>query len=154
MKTRGKIAGLVVALLVALTAQAQYFTGFSVQSYRIASAWPTSFRSVKGSVEATIGNTGDTRAMSGITATVYRNGRRFAEGTCDDVTFFQGIHTYTLRGRVQLSEGVTTWEAIRAALSFDVSEYTLDFTLTITHPDGRVDHVVRSGRPLSSYLRR
>lgn len=143
-----------MALLVALSAQAQYFTGFSVRSYRIVSAWPTSLRSVKGSVEATVGNSGDTRAMSGITATVYRNGRRFAEGSCDDVTFRNGIQSYTLKGRGQLADGVSTWEAIKAAFSFKASEYTLDFTVTITYPDGHSDQVVRSGRPLSHYLRR
>lgn len=144
----------VALLLACLSANAQYFTGFSVKSYRIASAWPTSFRSVKGSVNTTIGNTGDTRAMSGIRATVYRNGKKFAHGVCDDVTFAQGVASYTLRGEVELADGVSTWDAVRAALSFSASEYTVDFTVDITHPDGRVDHVVRAGRPLTAYLHR
>ena len=76
-----RFLAIVVALLgVALTAHAQYFYGFSVQSYRVSSARLTSFRSMKGSVTATIGNSADTRSMSGITATVYRNGKRFASG--------------------------------------------------------------------------
>ena len=70
-----KILLAAVLLLCCLSAQAQYFTGFSVKSYKISSVWPTSFRSLKGSVTATIGNTGDTREMSGIHAKVYRNGK-------------------------------------------------------------------------------
>lgn len=144
----------VCALLVTIAAQAQYFTGFSVINYKITSAVPTSFRSAKGSVFVTIGNTGDTRRMSGITATIYRNGRRFANGTCDNVTIFKGTSGYTLNGRVQLADGVSTWDLIKAAFSFRASEYTLDFTVNITHPDGKTDYVIRTREPLTKYLRR
>lgn len=144
---------LILLLLGALSASAQYFEGFSVKSYRITTAYPTSFRSVKGVVSATVGNTADTRTMSGIHATVYRSGRRFAYGNCDDITFYQGVRNYTLRGQISLAEGISTWDAIRAAFSFRADEYTLDFTITITHADGRQDHVVRTGVPLSNYLR-
>ena len=149
-----RLALIFVLCFTAIVAQAQYFTGFSVVSYRITSAWPTSLRSVRGNVAATVSNTGDTRTMSEITATVYRNGRRFAHGTCEDVTFFQGTRNYTLKGRVQLADGVSTWDAILAALSFNVAEYTLDFSITIRHADGSVDNVVRTGRALSDYLHR
>lgn len=133
---------------------AQYFTGFSIKSYRISSVWPTSFRSVSGSVTASIGNTGDTRAMSGIVATVYRNGKSFAHGTCNNITFYKGSSTYKLNGEVELAKGVSTWDAIAAALSFKVTEYTIDFSVDITHPDGKVDHVRRRGMPLTHYLMR
>ena len=149
-----KILLAAVLLLCCLGAQAQYFTGFSVKSYKISSVWPTSFRSLKGSVIATIGNTGDTREMSGIHAKVYRNGKPFAEGNCENVTFYKGSSSYTLNGEVSLSAGVSTWDAIGAALSFNVSEYTIDFSVDIRHPDGKVDHVRRTGMPLSHYLRR
>ena len=86
-----KLLSILLALIIGtVAAQAQHFYGFSVQSYRISSARPTSFRSVKGSVTATIGNSADTRSMRGITATVYRNGKRFASGTCEDVVFYRG----------------------------------------------------------------
>ena len=145
---------IIVLLLAAFSAQAQYFTGFSVKSYKIASAWPTSFRSVAGSVSVTVGNTGDTRKMTGITATVYRGGKQFAHGVCSDVTFVHGTSNYLLEGTVTLAAGVSTWDAILAALSFDAAEYTVDFTVDITHPDGHTDHVVRSGMPVTHYLRR
>lgn len=109
---------------------------------------------MKGSVTATIGNSADTRSMRGITATVYRNGKRFASGTCEDVVFYRGTIEYVLKGQVSLAEGVSTWDAIVAAFSFKASEYTIDFTVDIGHPDGRNDHVVRTGRPLSHYLGR
>ena len=143
----------VVLLLAAFSAQAQYFTGFSVKSYKIASAWPTSFRSVAGSVSVTVGNTGETRKMTGITATVYRGGKQFAHGICSDVTFVHGTSNYLLEGTVTLAAGVSTWDAILAALSFDAAEYTVDFTVDITHPDGHTDHVVRTGMPVTHYLR-
>ena len=149
-----RIIILVLALLWTVSAKAQFFEGFSVINYKITSAVPTSFRSAKGSVFVTVGNTGDTRKMSGITATVYRNGRRFANGTCDNVTIFKGTNGYTLNGRVQLADGVSTWDLIKAAFSFRASEYTLDFTVSITHPDGKTDYVVRSREPLTKYLRR
>ena len=141
-------------IIAALPASAQYFTGFSVKSYKISSAWPTSFRSLKGTVAAPIGNTGDTRTMSAISATIYRNGKPFADGVCEDVTFRTGTASYKLNGTVVLSNGVSTWDAIGAALSFNASEYTVDFTVTITHADGHVDHVVRKGIPVTNYLRR
>ena len=145
---------LLVMIIGTVGAQGQHFYGFSVQSYRISSVMPTSFRSVKGSVTATIGNSADTRSMRDITATVYRNGRKFASGKCEDVVFYRGTIEYVLRGRVSLAEGVSTWDAIVAAFSFKASEYTIDFTVDIGHPDGRRDHVVRTGRPLSHYLGR
>lgn len=141
-------------LLTCLSARAQYFEGFSVKSYKISSVWPTSFRSVKGSVTATVGNTKDARLMSGIRATVYRNGVRFAEGTCEDVTIAVGTHSYVFRGQVWLADGISTWDAIKAALSFNASEYTVDFVVDISHPDGTVDHVVRKDMPVIHYLRR
>lgn len=150
-----KLLSILLALIIGtVAAQAQHFYGFSVQSYRISSVRPTSFRSVKGSVTATIGNSADTRSMRGITATVYRNGKRFASGTCEDVMFYRGNIEYVLKGQVSLAEGVSTWDAIVAAFSFKASEYTIDFTVDIGHPDGRKDHVVRTGRPLSHYLGR
>ena len=148
------LAFFVALFAFAVAANAQYFTGFSVRSYRISSVRPTSFRSVNGSVTVTIGNTADTRTMSGITATVYRRGERFAQGTCEDVTFFQGTYEYVLSGQVALADGVSTWDAILAAFSFHASDYTIDFTVDITHPDGRTDHVVRAGMPLTHYLKR
>ncbi len=145
---------MILMMTVCSAAFAQYFTGFSVNSYKISSVWPNSFRSVSGSVTASIGNTGDTRAMSGIVATVYRNGKAFAHGNCADVTFYKGTSSYVLNGVVELATGVTIWDAIGAALSFNANEYTIDFNVDITHPDGKVDHVVRAGMPLGHYLRR
>ena len=150
-----RFLAIVVALLgFALTARAQYFYGFSVESYKITSARPTSLRSVKGSVYTRISNTADTRTMRNITATVYRQGRKFAHGTCDPVTFFNGTFGYTLNGRVNLADGVSTWDAIKAAFSFRASDYTVDYVVDIHHADGTVDHVVRKGIPLERYLRK
>lgn len=149
-----RIGILLLALLLSLSAGAQHFSGLSVRSYRIASAWPVSFRAVQGSVEAEIGNSGEIRSMSGITATVYRNGQRFAHGTCDDVTFLGGTRNYVLQGRVELADGISVLDAILAAFDFHVSEYTLDIAVDVSFPGGRTEHVKRSGVPLAQYLKR
>lgn len=141
-------------LLAAITANAQFFEGFSVESYKITRVWPTSFRSVRGDVKTVVSNTGDERTLSGLTATVYRNGVPFAYGRGDDETVWVGRHQYLLKGYAKLAENVTTWQAIKAALAFKADEYTLDFNLTITHANGKVDYVVRKGVPLSNYLKR
>lgn len=141
-------------LACVLTAHAQFFEGFSVESYKITRVWPTSFRSVRGDVKTVVSNTGNERTLSGLTATAYRNGVPFAYGRGDDETVWVGRHQYLLKGYAKLAENVTTWQAIKAALAFKAEEYTLDFNLTITHPDGKVDYVVRKGVPLSDYLKR
>lgn len=145
---------IVLVLLLSFAAHAQYFSGLSVVSYKITSARPTSMRAVKGSVLATIGNTADSRTISGITMTVYRKGQLFAVGACDNVTIFRGTNSYTFNGRMELADGVSTWNAIKVALSFNASEYTLDFKADVRHPDRKVDHVVRSKMPLTHYLKR
>lgn len=141
-------------LMGALAAHAQYFEGFSVESYKFTHVWPTSFRSIRGDIKAVVSNTGDERTLSGLSATVYRNGKPFAHGRGDDVTAWVGRHQYTLRGYAELAEGVSTWQAIKAAFAFRAEEYTLDFTLIITHKNGKVDYVVRKGVPITDYLRR
>ncbi len=144
----------VLVLMLAFGAHAQYFSGLKVASYKIASARPTGLRSVKGSVLATIGNSEDRRTISGITTTIYRNGQLFAIGACDDLTITPGTKSYTFNGDVKLADDVSIWTAIKVAFSFKASEYTLDFKADITHPDGKVDHVVRSRMPLTHYLKR
>lgn len=151
---RKKLLLVLALLLMTLAARGQYFTGFSVESYRITSAWPTSLRSVRGNVQAVIGNTGQTRRLSDVEAIVYRNGRRFVVGTGEDTTFMKGRGTYVLKGRATLADGVSTWDAIRAAFNFNANEYTIDFNVTITYPDGHRDYVTRRGIPLVHYLRR
>ncbi len=86
--------------------------------------------------------------------TVYRKGQLFAVGSCDNITIFRGTNSYTFNGHVELADGVSTWNAIKVALSFKASEYTLDFKADVKHPDGKVDHVVRSKMPLTHYLKR
>lgn len=145
---------ILLLLLSCLALSAQYFTGFSLQSYKIKSLYPTSFRSLKGRVELTVGNTADTRSLSNVYVVLYRSGKKFAIGSCDDVTLRQGTASYIISGQGVLAEGVSTWDAIVAAFTFKASDYTFDFQVDITHPDGHVDHVVREGRPVSHYMQR
>ena len=148
------IAIFVILWVSILASDAQYYYGLSVKSYQVSSMRPTGLRSLKGSVTATIGNTADTRSLRNITATIYRKGQRFANGSCDNVTIHHGTQKYILQGRFSLADGVSTVDAILAAFSFHASDYTIDFSTTIIHPNGTKDHLVRTDIPLSMYLHR
>ncbi len=136
---------------VALAAQTSPFAGLGIVSYKITSAWPESFREVSGSVDVTISNTGTERIVKGIGANVYRNGAAFASGKCSDVTFVKGQKKYALEGIVKLADGVSVWDAIRAAFSFNPSEYVVEVTMTMIHENGNVETITRKV-PVTRFL--
>ncbi len=137
----------------ALAAVEHPFAGLGIEDYRITSAWPESFREVSGSVEATINNSGTRRVVRNIRANVYRNGTAFASGKCSDVTFTKGRSKYTLNGRVKLADGVSVWNAIKAAFSFNPSEYVVEVSMVMTHENGETETIVRKV-PVTRFLNR
>ncbi len=128
------------------------FDGLSVKGYSIDSAWPASFRSVRGKATIKVNNSGESRDVSGITAKVYRNGALFAEGECSDVSFAKGQASYQLTGTVTLADGVSVWQAIGAALSFRPSEYTVDVYAVMVHEDGGREQISRIGVPVTKFI--
>ena len=52
-----------------------------------------------------------------------------------------------------LAEGVSVWTAIRAALSFRPSEYTVDVTLEMLHEDGTKETVKREDIPVTRFVK-
>ena len=128
------------------------FDGLSVKGYSIDSAWPASFRSVRGKATIKVNNSGESRDVSGITAKVYRNGALFAEGECSDVSFAKGQASYQLTGTVTLADGVSVWQAIGAALSFRPSEYTVDVYALMVHEDGSREQISRIGVPVTKFI--
>ena len=140
-----RFLAIVVALLgFALTARAQYFYGFSVESYKITSARPTSLRSVKDATELV-----RLRAAQAVTDAAFKHIVDFMK-----MHIFHGTFGYTLNGKVNLADGVSTWDAIKAVFPFRASDYTVDYVVDIHHADGTVDHVARKGIPLERYLRK
>ncbi len=128
------------------------FDGLSVKGYSIDSAWPASFRSVRGKATIKVDNSGESRQVIGITAKVYRNGALFAEGECSDVAFAKGLSSYQLSGTVTLADGVFVWQAIGAALSFRPSEYSVDVYAVMVHEDGGRESISRIGVPVSNFI--
>ncbi len=136
---------LLVAVLacVVMNAQTSPFAGLKIVNYKITSVWPESFREVRGSVDVTMDNTHTQRVASNIRANVYRNGNAFVSGICSDVTFLKGQNKYTLNGMVKLADGISVWNAIGAAFTFDPNEYIVEITMMMTHEDGRTETIVR-----------
>lgn len=150
MKTKRYL--LFLLIFVSVAAGAQHAQGLKVVSHKITSAWPASLRSVRGRAQAVVENTGKVRTFSGITAQVYRLGEPFVEGTCEDVTVAAGRRSYPLIGVVTLSEGRSVMDAVKAALHFDASEYTVDISMQVVYPDTTAT-LFRTGVPLSKYLK-
>jgi len=141
-----------ILLAVVISGREHPFAGLGIQGYRINSAWPASFRSVKGTATINVNNSGERRTVTNIIAEVYRNGKPFASGTCSDVTFVRGLSSYTLTGVVGLSPGVSVWSAIGAALSFHPSEYIVDVSADLRYEDGTSEHIVRKGIPVTRFI--
>lgn len=151
--TAGAETGAVTRAIPSAAGREHPFSGLSIIGYTIDSAWPSSLRSVKGRATIKVQNTGDRRTVTSITATVYRNGSRFAEGQCSDVTFEEGVRSYSLDGSGQLSDGVSLWQAIGAVISFRPSEYTVDVYAVMTFGDGSVQRIVKTGIPATRFIR-
>ena len=146
------LLAIAIVLFACTSVQAQHFAGLKITKYTISSIWPSSFRSIKGSVSLTVDNTGEQRTVSRIEAVAYRGDKPFVQGYCDDVTFFKGLRTYVISGEVSLCSGVSIWEAIGAALSFNAAEYTVDVHLVMTHEDGRKEVVDKIAIPVSRFV--
>ncbi|MBQ3882965.1 MAG: hypothetical protein II730_10795 [Bacteroidales bacterium] len=143
----------VILAAFAATGSEHPFAGLSIKGYSVDSVFPSGFRSVRGKATIKVDNTSEYRKVSDIKATVYRDGRPFARGTCIDVAFLKGLNTYKLSGTVSLAEGVSVWTAIRAALSFRPSEYTVDVTLEMLHEDGTKETVKREDIPVTRFVK-
>ena len=129
----------------------QYVEGVTVDSYKF-SVRPRGFKSVKIYVNATINNESDTLVIKGLALTLSRNGEPFAGGNSPEIVLDAGRHDYTFKAIVDLAEGVSVWNALKAALSFDINEYTVTFTSDVIYTDGRVLSLVREDIPLKKYL--
>ena len=142
---------IVLCVLFVASYAHQYAEGGTVDSYKF-SVRPRGFKSVKVYVNATINNECDTLVIKGLVLTLSRNGVPFADGNSPEIVLDAGRHDYTFKAIVDLAEGVSVWNALKAAPSFDINEYTVTFTSDVIYTDGRVLSLVREDIPLKKYL--
>lgn len=146
------LALLTAALFPAFEAFGQQFEGLNVQRYSFVRLRPVGLRSLAGTVEFTLDNTGEARSFHNLRGVAFKDGVAFMEGWCEDVLFERGVHTYRVSGKVRLAEGISFFTAIRAALSFHPENYTLNFSVTLGHEDGREENILRRDLPVTHFL--
>ena len=152
MKVRILLPLLIALLLPAFAASAQQFEGLNVKQYSFVRLRPAGLRSLAGTVEFTLDNTGETRSFRNLRGVAFKDGVPFMEGWCEDMVLEQGVHTYRVSGKVRLADGISIFKAISAALSFQPEKYSLNFSLTLTHENGREEDILRRDLPVSHFL--
>ena len=148
----------IIILLFALSygladafAQQQYVEGVTIESHKF-SVRPAGLRSVRFYLNARVNNENDSLLIKCRNITLYKNGEPFASGTCPQITLQAGRYEYNIRATVYLSEGVSTWNAMMAALFFDAKDYSVDFSADVFTADGETLNIVRKEIPLTKYL--
>jgi len=153
MKTKLQILLLSVLLaLFALPASAQ-FTGLTMQSYSFRDVHPTGLRGVAGALEFELNNSGERREIRDVKAVVFKKGKAFLKGTCQNLVLERGTKSYTVSGKVRLSAGVSVVSAISSVMNFDPSLYTVNVSLLLIHEDGRKESIIRKGVPVSRFIK-
>lgn len=143
---------IVAASILAVSLSAQSGLGLTFGNYSITSIQPQSFSSVKGSVSLEVTNASTPFTLSQIRGAVYKNGRRFVEGTADDIFVAKGESRLSISGVASLCEGVGLLDVLRC-FYFDVNDYSIDISLVYTR-DGHSVPVEKKNIPLSSFLKR
>ena len=140
-----------VPLLWAQPARAQ-LSRLHFRNYRITSIVPSGFRSVRGAVEVTLTNDTTAFTMTNIQGIVYRNGRPFVEGVCNDTYVPRGTITVRPTGSVRICDSVSLWTVLRCMVDFDPDEYTGDLSMLITDAKGNQRTYAKEGVPVGKLL--
>ena len=152
-----KIKHLLLALVAILalsvpSAQAQ-LSRLKFGKYRITSIVPSSFRSVRGSVEVTVTNDTTSFLMKDITGIIYRNGEPFVEGVCSDVRVVKGTSTVEPVGTVRICEGVSVWSVLRCMVDLNIEEFTGDLSMTLIDAKGHTRPLKKEGVSVAEVLK-
>lgn len=145
------LLAILVTLLGGQPAKAQ-LSRLHFRNYRITSIVPSSFRSVRGSVEVTLTNDTTAFTMSDIHGLVYRNGKPFVQGVCNDTHVARGTVTVRPAGTVQLCDSVSVWTVLRCMVNFDPDEYTGDLSMNIRDAKGHTRTYAKQGLPVGQLL--
>ena len=140
-----------VPLLWAQPARAQ-LSRLHFRNYRITSVVPSGFRSVRGSVEVTLTNDTTAFTMSNIQGIVYRDGKPFVEGVCNDTYVPRGTITVRPTGTVRLCDSVSLWTVLRCMVDFNPDEYSGDISMLITDAKGNQRTYAKEGVPVGKLL--
>ncbi len=143
---------IIAASVLTLSLSAQSNLGITFGNYRITSIQPQSFSSVNGSVALEVTNSSTPFTLSQIRGAVYKNGRRFIEGTAGDIFVASGASTLSIAGTASLCDGVGLLEVLRC-FYFDVNDYAIDISLIYTR-GGNSTAIEKKNIPLSSFLKR
>lgn len=151
MKRGIYILVIVLLSLVAMPAQAQ-LSRLHFGGYTITSLQAQSFSTVAGSARITVTNDTTTFVMSGIKGTVYKLGVPMVDGRAEDIRVPHGKSDVNVRGVASLCEGISVWNVVSCLFGFNINDYTVDISMTITDSAGNQRDFAKDGMSVAAIL--
>ena len=139
------------SLVFAAPAQAQ-LSKLHFGKYRIAAIRPQGFTSASGAIEVEVTNDSTAFDMRDISGVIYRNGKPFVQGVCQDLHVSPGSSVVRAEGMVSLCQGVSVWSLLGLLFSFDINEFTGDIEMNIHHAKGGVERYEKKGFSVAALL--
>lgn len=139
------------SLVFATPAQAQ-LSKLHFGKYKIASIRPQGFTSASGAIEVEVTNDSTAFDMRNISGIVYRNGKPFVQGVCQDLHVGKGASLVRAEGMVSLCPGVSVWSLLGLLFSFDINEFTGDIKMDIQKPKEEVERYEKKGLSIAALL--
>ncbi len=139
------------SLVFAAPAQAQ-LSKLHFGKYKIAAIRPQGFTSASGAIEVEVANDSTAFDMRNISGVIYRNGKPFVQGVCEDMHVESGSSVVRAEGMVSLCPGVSLWSLLGLLFSFDINEFTGDIEMDIQNAKGKVEHYEKKGFSVAALL--
>lgn len=146
------IASAIILAGSALECKAQ-LSQLKINSYKIESISPNSFRSVSGSALFNITNPVENIVVSAISGTIYKQGQPFISGTAGDFTIVSGTGNVRVNGNAALCSGVSLW-SVFALLAFNPADYSVDVNATVKIGNAAARQISVQKMPVSALLKR
>ena len=90
--------------------------------------------------------------MRNIAGVIYRNGKPFVQGVCQDIRVEPGASVVRAEGMVALCSGVSVWSLLGLLFSFDINEFTGDIEMDIQNAKGKVERYEKKGFSIAALL--
>ncbi len=139
------------SLLMAAPAQAQ-LSKLHFGKYKIVSIRPHGFTSAGGAIQVEVANDSTAFDMKEIRGIVYRNGKPFVQGVCQDLHVASGSTTVRAEGTVSLCPGVSLWSVLGLLFSFDINEFTGDIRMKIIDAKGKEEPYEKQSISIAALL--
>ena len=139
------------SLVFAVPAQAQ-LSKLHFGKYKIAAIRPQGFTSASGAIEIEVTNDSTAFDMRNIAGVIYRNGKPFVQGVCQDIRVEPGASVVRAEGMVALCSGVSVWSLLGLLFSFDINEFTGDIEMDIQNAKGKVERYEKKGFSIAALL--